>query len=407
MREVEEGKYRFNWMVQGINFLLRSYAKKPLSAKKLLAQAQKEQGLTDFGANFNFEAFEILVQSINDETPLHGIGRFFIEKKILTNLGNRLRAEALLKAHPEIQNRKLPKIVLITGMQRTGTTLLQRLLSSLPPFRGLRSWEVLEPIPYLGKKGEEKVRQRNARLGQQIVNWINPQFSIIHKINWNEVEEEVTLFDLSMMSTVPEAILRVPTYAAWVEAQDNRPAYEYTKAVLKIILRNDPAHPYLVLKSPHHMEFLGLFYEVFEEVKIIQLHRTPTATVPSMFNLVYFGNKTFCQQRDPKEIGEHWFRKNKLLCERAMQARGRIPPEAIMNIAYEDFISGKLNTLKEIFNFLHLDWSKALEEHATAFLAQNQQHKHGKHVYKAEWYGFSDETIQTHFAPYSIANYQK
>ena len=37
--------------------------------------------------------------------------------------------------HPEIDSVDLPTVVMVTGLQRTGTTLLQRLLNSLPGVR--------------------------------------------------------------------------------------------------------------------------------------------------------------------------------------------------------------------------------------------------------------------------------
>ncbi len=47
-----------------------------------------------------------------------------------------------------------------------------------------------------------------------------PDFFAIHPVEADAPEEDVLLLDYSFLSTVPEATLRVPTYAHWLEQQD-------------------------------------------------------------------------------------------------------------------------------------------------------------------------------------------
>ena len=84
---------------------------------------------------------QVLVESINDEARLTATGRQIQKSRFAAALANRLRIQELLRRHPEIHDIDLGRIVLITGLQRTGTTLLQRLLNSHPGFGASQEWK--------------------------------------------------------------------------------------------------------------------------------------------------------------------------------------------------------------------------------------------------------------------------
>ena len=105
---------------------------------------------------------------------------------------------------------------MITGLQRTGTTFLQRLLSIPSDARALLSWESLDPVPRKGRF-EESSRIRSARMSERALAWMSPGFFAIHPIDHLRPEEDVLLLDHSFMTTAPEAIMHVPTYAKWLE----------------------------------------------------------------------------------------------------------------------------------------------------------------------------------------------
>ena len=110
----------------------------------LIDYAKRKTGLGDFGDDGHLHALEVLVTSINDEAELTATGRLIQKSRLTSALVQRLRVEELFKKHPEIHDIDLGKIIMVTGLQRSGTTLLQRLLNTNPDFRGESGVEGLE-----------------------------------------------------------------------------------------------------------------------------------------------------------------------------------------------------------------------------------------------------------------------
>ena len=118
-----------------------------LDKDELIRTARKRTGLNDFGKEFREEPFEKLLVSVNEEAKLHPVGRFITRERFISLLSIRLRAEYFFKKYPEILQQPLYPAWIIIGLQRTGTTKLQRLLSADPDHRFIPSWEVINPLP--------------------------------------------------------------------------------------------------------------------------------------------------------------------------------------------------------------------------------------------------------------------
>ena len=142
----KSGKFEYHLPIRMANSLFGRYARKPFDAERLMTRAQKTSGLTDFGDDFFVEPLKVLVEDINQSTTFHPIGAFLYKNKMFLNLVNRLWAQYWIKTEPQIVN-DLPPSLLITGLQRTGTTFLQRMIGNLPEFRGVISWEIVNPVP--------------------------------------------------------------------------------------------------------------------------------------------------------------------------------------------------------------------------------------------------------------------
>lgn len=339
-----------------------------------------------------------LCLSISEESPLHPIGRFLIFQKLIRDLKTSIKIKEAYES-TSAPHESLPSILLITGMQRTGTTLLQRMLSSLQEFRGLKSWEIVDPVP-TPYPGNSYLRKGKARMAQKIMDVVNPEFAAIHKIQWNWVEEDVTLLDLSFLSTTYEAMLRVPTYASWIETLDYTPAYEFLKLTLQAILKGERKPDMLILKSPHHMECLDVLFKVFDDIRVVQLHREPLASIPSMFSLSYQANKTFCTHRDPFEIGEHWMAKCRRMYQSSFESRQNLPSNRFLDIEYHDLVSDPQAVVQNVYEFCGLPWSATPEEQVQTYIADHPKGLHGKHQYKLTDFGISPEAIRNSFKPF-------
>ena len=389
-------EFDFPFGVRLANKLLKGYANKTFEAEELIQKARDKAGLEDFGTEFWVKPFKVALADINNKTEFHPLGAYLYEQKVIQNIQNRLWAQYWIKQEPTITT-DLPPAVLITGLQRTGTTFMQRLLGALPEFRGVLSWEIVNPVPtsttksYHGKK--------LSWFGHKALNYINPDFKAIHALDHNSLDEEVALMEHCFMSSIIEAAFNAPNYSRWLEKQDQKPAYHDLKMWLQLLLWREPAKKFLLLKSPHHMEYLDDFDMVFPGTKIIHMHRDPKETMASYCSMMHYAKKMFQPYSQPKEIGRHWLRKNTRLVEKCQDFKDRHPDQFI-DIRYKDLVQDPIVVARRIYEELHLTWSKDHTTAAEVYIREHQKNKYGKHIYSLGDYGLTDEIIEQNFSFY-------
>lgn len=393
------------WAIQAFNIVNRLVDfQDNLEFDKLLRKARRNTGLKYLGDDFNEQSLRLLLQSISEEADLNPFGQLMIREKLISQLENRLWAEYWFAKHPEILEQETLPIILITGLQRTGTTKMQRLLSSLPKARGLYSWEALYPAP-IGQADEIHKRIKRTRRNERAVRWISPTFQSIHPIHTDQPEEDVVLLDVHFMSTSSEAILNVPSYARWLEQQDQEEAYRYEKKLLKLLQwqRNtiEGAHreDFWVLKSPHHLQYLAEFAKVFPKSHIIWMHRDPIYCLPSYLSMLYYSRNMFVDKVNKEGIKEHWLRKIK-----QMLSSGTIFREAygekILDLDFQELISSERETINKILSFSNQpDHSVDL-----AVLMTNASGFVSKHKYNLADWDLTEDQINDFFAQYYHLN---
>jgi hypothetical protein len=293
-------------------------SKSSLDKDSLIKAAKKTTGLNDLGDDFWEEPLDRMLLSINEEAQLHPIGQFITRQRIINLLSVRLRAEYYFKKYPEILEQELYPVLLIIGLQRTGTTKLQRLLASDPDNRSILSWEALNPAPIKDDIYTGTERIKIAKTSVKAVQLMSPGFFAIHPIESEAPEEDVLLLDVSFLSTTAEATMNVPSYAAWLEQTDQSPAYAYMVKLLKLLQWQRPAKRW-VLKTPHHLEFLDLAKKYFGDVQFIWTHRNVYESVPSFLSMVAYARVLFSNHVIPKEVADHWVRKNGYMLLKALK----------------------------------------------------------------------------------------
>lgn len=375
-------------------------AQPSLDAESLLAAARRATGLDDFGEPCPREALGVLLRSLEDEAGLNTLGRFIMRGRLVAMLSNRLRVEALWKEHPEIASIPLGRPIVIAGLQRTGTTLLHRLLAADPKARALMAWEALNPAPLEGEgRSGSARRERAARLSERGLAWLAPEFFAIHPVEADAPEEDVLLLDHCFTSQAPEATLHVPTYASWLETQDLVPQYRYLERLLKVLAWQKPGE-YWVLKTPHHMEYLGELLAVFPDAVIVQTHRDPQATTGSFCSMVAHGRGIFSDDVSAREVGRHWLRKVRRMVDRSLEARAAHPSAAFVDVAYRDLLKDPVGEVRRIHDAAGLPLAPEAEAAMRALLEHQVKDRHGRHVYRTRDFGISPARIDEMFADY-------
>ncbi|MYF70222.1 MAG: sulfotransferase [Proteobacteria bacterium] len=372
-----------------------------LRVDSMIAAARRKTGLDDFGDDWFVEPLNVLVKSINEEARLSSMGYALQKSRIVSALSTRLCAQHLIGKHPEILDLDLGRIILIAGLQRTATTTLHRLIAADPCIRGLRAWEALNPVPLRGEKqGDPRRRIRLAKLAEKTIGLLAPEFAAIHPIRFDAPEEDVFLLDLSFMSQSPEAMMHVPSYAAWLERQDHTRAYRYLLAMLKLLQWQRPGRNW-VLKTPNHMEHLDVALRVLPKTWVIQTHRDPKQAVASFCSMVAHGRGILSDHVDTGDIARHWVRKMQRMLERSMKVRDSGNADAFVDVSYYDLVSNPIDELRAIYRHAGIEFTRRAANSAVALAARDVKDRHGKHVYSLSSFGLNAEEIDRYFAFYA------
>src|SRR3984885_4966887 len=113
-----------------------------------MADAQRKESLTDWGPG-DFERQLAVLLADYPRADLNAIGTHILRSGIVHSLRMRLRAQEWIRHYPEILEEKVAAPIVVVGMMRSGTTLLQRLLAADPRFVCAYGWEVVEVAPRL------------------------------------------------------------------------------------------------------------------------------------------------------------------------------------------------------------------------------------------------------------------
>jgi hypothetical protein len=362
-----------------------------LDKDHLIRLARKQTGLQSFGNDFWEEPLERLLDAIEHEAQLHPVGRFITQQRMTSLLAIRLRAEEAFRKNPAILEQELYPVQLICGLQRTGTTKLQRLLSADPDNRVLLSWEAINPVPLSDRPDEIAQRKRAARISEKALKMMAPGFFSIHPVEYEKPEEDILLLDTTFLSTTPEATMYVPSYAAWLEQTDQSPAYAYLVKLLKY-LQYQRSGKRWVLKSPHHMEFPDLAKKHFKEVHYIWTHRNIAESLPSFMSMVAHSQTIFSDQVTLERVVTHWVRKTGFMLSKGIQFRKENPQEKYTDVLYQQLISSPMSVLEDIYRF-----GEPIQDNLLAKFneteQQNKQYRYGKHTYKLEDFGIRQEHI--------------
>jgi hypothetical protein len=376
----------------------------PLNKDDLIKTARRKTGLTDLGKDFWDEPLDRLIDSLNKEARLHPIGHFISGKRLMNLLNVRLRAEYWFKKHPEILEQEVYPPLLIAGLQRTGTTKLHRLLTADPDNRVLRSWEALNPAPFLNNRLGRDKRVQIARTSEKALRLMTPGFFAIHPVEHMAPEEDILLLDVSFLSTTPEATAHVPSYSSWLEQTDQSYAYEYGSRLLRLLQWQQPAKRW-VLKSPHHLEFLPLVEKYYGKPHFIWTHRDPAECIPSFLSMVCHSRALFSNEVEAGVVSEHWVGKTAYMLEKALSYRqDEARSGHITDICYEDLVSDPMGQMELIYEKGD-GISPGLEEKFRIAEKANPKGKYGVHEYKLSDFGLTRENlIQKNAAYYTLYN---
>jgi hypothetical protein len=374
-----------------------------LATESLMAQAEQRTGLTNWGESPSFlEPLERLTHPSEDRACLTWIGHLLLRHTLVERLTCRLRIEQALALSPEIRDTPVPSPLLVVGLPRTGTSLLQGLLSQDPASRPMLAWYANQPapspIPGTRDAGRRIRRcQREIRRLFQLADGL----TAIHSIAAEEPDECLPLLMNALMTDAFGLLADLPHYRDWLDQQDMVPAYRYYRLQLQILQRCLPG-TYWVLKSPAHLPNLAAFLEVFPDARIVQLHRDMGRVIPSLLSLrlkvLGLGN-TIHPSAVPSLVEQSLASVSGML-DRAETARRQAGTAPVLDLCYDELVRAPLEAIRRIHAHFGLAASAGFEHRARAWLDRHPQGRHGRHHHAPERFGLTRESLLARFGDY-------
>lgn len=374
--------------------------------ERLLRSACRMAGFEDFGSEPFLDPLQVLLDSLRS-APLNDLGARILRGSLLRSLSQRLRAQHWWSSHPEILAEPIAAPIVIVGMMRSGTTLLQRVLASDPRLACAYGWEVGEPAPRPGwDPSADDPRITGAEAREEQTRTFAAELFAIHPTYVHEAEEEIVFLADAFLSHIPEASCDVPRYRFWLDTQDFAPAYRWLRRMLQLLQwqkrqRGETQRPF-VLKTPAHLGYLDTLLAEFPDAHILHTHRDPVEVIPSGASLNTTMWRTHCDTVDPHEVGRQWLERMSWSCDRAVAARARIPAGQVSDIAFVDAVSDPISMAAGILDAVGFGLTDETVVAMEAWIAQDRKRKTlPSHRYSAADFGLTEEQIRERFADYT------
>jgi len=332
----------------------------PLDEDSLLRAATAATGLSDFGADDWREPFRVFIKALEEEAELNLLGRIRTRSEILQLLCARLQVEDTYKRHPEIADEEIHQPIVIIGQGRSGTSLLQNVLAAHPDNGVLMHWEMVFPCPP-PEKATYEIDPRIEKAHELIDQWnrVTPTMASMHELSGRVPFEDCVLMAMNFGAiSWMDCLGQVPSYDAYIMAQDVEPALRYHERVLKLLQWKNP-RKHWVLKDPMHLDRMPALLKVYPDACFVWPHRDPVRALASLISII--GTIQWSRSDEP-------FRgvSLDLLMNPEMSAgrfgaviqqieSGVIPERQIINVLYQDLIADTTGTVARIYDHFGIE----------------------------------------------------
>ncbi len=344
-------------------------------------------------------ALDRLCSAISEDARLTDAGFRSARRSLVSALVVQLRVRRLLAKHPEIARLAFEGPLVLVGLFRTGTTLLQNLLAQHPDLRVPQLWELMHPVARDGSAAE---RQRLIRVTEAYVREYYraaPTFRAIHYLEAELPEECHRLTGTTFTNDIYALRYRIPSYVEWLDEQDTTEPYAFHQTLLRCLLWREPGE-HVALKCPTHLWHLDALAAVYPQARLVRLHRDPVTAVASACSLTAVVRSARSAEVDRAEIGRYWTERA-WAALRSAQRCDEVHSLPVLDVRCDDdLVDRPVATVASVCEFAGVRWTHAAETRVRRFLDANPQGRHGVHRYAPEEFGLRRAELEERLADY-------
>lgn len=378
--------------------------------KALLDAAKDRTGLTGFShpdipeIMDNLHAFIAAVNQqvlVSDRSWRHAF-EYFVRLLI-----NRLWFVKDLEEHPDILEEELAPPVVILPLPRTASTKLQRMLAPGNSFQNLLWWHIhmSSRIPGQPDGGVDE----RVRVTREYEAWMYeacPDMIKGHPMYAEEPEEEQVFAENIFLSTRMFTSFGAFSFAEWLINSGHDDIYEDMRLQLQYLqwqFDRGTSKPWL-LKSPVNVGHEENLVKTFgRNIKVISPHRDPVNSVCSITHVSDHLRQVYSdvpsEQMLPM-LGEISLAYFSAAANDNVRWRESNQDIDILDLAYRDVDKNTIGVLKEIYSFLDLELTPAIEDSVRGWENDGKRNRFQKNTYSPEELGLTTERIHEAFGPY-------
>ncbi len=377
--------------------------RRPLDADALLALARRRSGLRDFGDMSFVDPLRRLLGSCNDEASLSLVGRMATRWDTVRFLTNLLQFHDAERRDPGVLNQGIERPIFITGLPRSGTTFLHRLLMEDPDNRAPLVWQTIYPYP-LGKPARGGRDVRPSRVARQLRAFerLAPEFRGLHPLDAQSPQECSEITAHVFRSLRFDTTYRIPTYRHWLDGDSHLPAYRFHRRFLQHLQHQDGGGRWVV-KCPDHLFALDAIRVVYPDARLVFVHRDPVKVLLSVAKLTEVLRRPFTRRIDPREIGAQesgrW-----LDGTRQMIAVGDDAglPESVHHVQHKDLVANPVGTVAALYRHFGLTLAPPVAAAVGQYAQQRPNGGYGPREYRFEDHGLDSGVEREKFHGYMM-----
>jgi len=344
------------------------------------------------------EALRRLLEALEREADLSAFGRLSTRRDLRRLLRLRRRLHETLRRAPESERQTLAAPIFITGLPRSGSTFLHRLLAQDPAQRVVRHFEALDPLAPNDGPDLRRVRTR-AQLA--FIERLAPELAGLHPLTSDTPQECTELFAASFRSLRFDTTYDIPSYRAWLDRAGSRDAYRFHRRVLGVLQARAATAPRWVLKSPDHVFSLDDLLAEYPDARLIFTHRDPLQVIPSVVRLTAALRGMFAEAIDVAALAREQLARWSEGGQRLARARATASASGtVLHLEYRELVTDPLDAVRRIYAHFGLPLEPAARAAMAAYVAAHPDGDYRSHAHDLERYGLSAAEVARAFEDY-------
>ncbi len=366
-----------------------------IRAEPLLEAACRRMGLSDFGQVPFHEPLRQLLSALHEEASLSVVGRFAVRWDVLRFLCNVLRLRAREVGSPGILDERIEQPIFITGLPRSGTTFLHRLMLEDPANRAPLVWQTIYPC-----QGQPRTAIR--RVSRQLRGFerLAPAFRGLHPLTADSPQECSEITAHVFRSLRFDSTYRIPSYRRWLDTDGQVAAYRFERRFLQH-LQHASGPTRWVLKCPDHLFALGDLRAAFPDARVVFVHRDPLKVLLSVAQLTEVLRQPFTRLIDRQEIGRQESVRWQEGAARMIRATREQPfAEPVCHVEYRDLVGDPLGTMTQVYRHFGLEPDAATRDRVLRAVTEHPDGGYRHRAYRFEDHGLHEATEREKFLAY-------